>query len=93
MHVRDRPHRQPGVEIHFVEDGCVVWVPTTDQVHFLNETAMHILELCDGTLEVGELQAEFGDPSEIGFDVAAILRQFEAASIVTLVAPSVPEQP
>ncbi|MGE0702636.1 MAG: hypothetical protein AB7P22_01730 [Vicinamibacterales bacterium] len=76
------PRLQPGVEVHSVEDGCVVWVPATDQVHFLNDTAMHILDMCDGTLDVTDLQAELGDPGEIGFDVAAILGQFEAAKIV-----------
>jgi hypothetical protein len=83
-----RPRRQSGVEIHSVEDGCVVWVPATDQVHFLNDTAMHILELCDGSLDMNELQDEFGDPDEVGFDVAAVLGEFEAARIVALDAES-----
>ncbi len=85
-----RPRLQSGVEVHSVEDGCVVWVPATDQVHFLNDTAMHILELCDGNLHVNEIQDEFGDAGEICFDVAAILRQFEAELIVAMDAGSDP---
>ena len=85
-----RPRRQAGVEVHSVEDGCVVWVPATDQVHFLNDTAMHILELCDGSLDVNELQDEFGDPGEVGFEVAAVLREFESKRIVVLDAAQEP---
>jgi hypothetical protein len=65
-----------------VEDGCVVFVPDTDQVHFLNETAMHVLHLCDGQADSASLQAEFGEPGEVGFDVRAILEQFERAGII-----------
>ncbi len=87
------PRLQPGVEIHSVEDGCVVWVPATDQVHFLNDTAMHILHLCDGSLDVSELQSEFGAPGDVGFDVATILRQFESVNIVVLEGGPEPGEP
>jgi hypothetical protein len=82
MDAADRPLRTPGVEIYAVEDGCVVFVPATDQVHFLNETAMHVLDLCDGRTDVDGLQAEFGDTGDVGFDVRTILEQFERAGII-----------
>jgi len=79
----DRPALLPGVEVHTVEDGCVVWVPSTNQAHFLNETAAYVLLLCDGERDAASMQAEFGDPDVAGFDVCrGILDQFEAASII-----------
>lgn len=83
MNPSDRPTLAPGVEVHAVEDGCVVWVPATEQVHFLNDTAMHVLLLCDGTREASSFQEEFGAPEDVGFDICTgILDQFEAAEIV-----------
>jgi hypothetical protein len=72
--------------MHAVEDGCVVYVPARDQVHFLNATAMCVLELCDGAHGVDtirrELEALAG--GELGFDLrSGILDQFEQAGIVT----------
>jgi hypothetical protein len=89
--ISSRPRRQAGIEVHSVEDGCVVWVPETDHVHFLNNTAMHILELCDGSLSVHELQDQFGAPEDVGFDVVATLGQLEAARIIALDPGSEPE--
>lgn len=85
MNPSNRPALAPGVEVHAVEDGCVVFVPATDQVHFLNETAMWVLDLCDGTRDVAALQAEFGEADSVGFDVCrGILQQFEEARVVTV---------
>ena len=43
------PRIRPGVEIHDVEDGAVVYQPETDGVHFLNYTASQVLLRCDGS--------------------------------------------
>jgi hypothetical protein len=83
MQASDHPVLLPGIEVHAVEDGCVVWVPATGQVHFLNDTAMRVLRLCDGTRESAAFQAEFGEVGDVGFDVSSgILDQFEAARII-----------
>lgn len=83
MRPSDVPVRAPGVEVYAVEDGCVAFVPATDEVHFLNGTAMRVLELCDGTRAVAALQAEFGDADDVGFDVShGILDQFQGAGLV-----------
>jgi PqqD family protein of HPr-rel-A system len=36
-----------GLEHYPVEDGCLVYQPDRDRVHFLNETAYAVLLLCD----------------------------------------------
>lgn len=81
----ERPVLCADVEVHFVEDGCVVYVPDGRHVHFLNETAMLVLDQCDGQIAWGDMQAELerrtGVPVE--FDIRdTILPQFEAAHII-----------
>jgi hypothetical protein len=81
----ERPTLSTGVEVHRVEDGCVVWVPAADQVHFLNETAMLVLDQCDGQTEWSRMQAVFEEQWGSGapFDVReAILPSFESAGII-----------
>jgi hypothetical protein len=36
------------VEINEVADGCIVYQPERDRVHYLNQTATIVLELCNG---------------------------------------------
>jgi hypothetical protein len=81
----ERPALRPGVEVHAVEDGCVVYVPGSQNVHFLNATAAFVVELCDGTVTWHEMQAVFS--AEIGstppFDVrATVLPHLEDAGII-----------
>jgi hypothetical protein len=81
----DRPVLGPGVEVHAVEDGCVVYVPDGRHVHFLNDTAMHVLEQCDGTVTWDEMQSVFVDRYDVPvpFDVrTTILPELEAAGII-----------
>lgn len=85
MQANDRPVLGPGVEVHAVEDGCVVYVPAGQQVHFLNDTAMHVLEQCDGTVTWEDMQAVFVDRYDVPvpFDVrVTILPELEAAGII-----------
>ncbi len=42
------PQRVDGLEINPAEDGFIVYQPEFDRVHFLNATAVLILELCNG---------------------------------------------
>jgi hypothetical protein len=85
MHNDQKPVLRPGVEVHHVEDGCVVYVPDGQQIHFLNETAAFVLDRCDGQVAWGDMQAAFEEDwgPDAGFDVRAeILPQFEAAGII-----------
>jgi hypothetical protein len=52
-----RPRPSDGIEISEVADGYVIYDPKQDRVHYLNQTAGVILELCNGQLSVGELPA------------------------------------
>jgi len=53
------PTKAAGLEIHPEADGYVVYQPARDKVHFLNHTAVFVLELCDGLHSVAEIQAIF----------------------------------
>jgi hypothetical protein len=50
-----RPRRSPGLEINEATDGFLVYQPDRDRLHFLNATAVLVLESCNGTLRAGEL--------------------------------------
>ena len=42
------PQRVDGLDISPAEDGYILYQPELDRVHFLNATAVLILELCTG---------------------------------------------
>ncbi len=42
------PVRVPDLEINEVADGYIVYQPDRDRVHYLNQTAAVVLELCNG---------------------------------------------
>jgi coenzyme PQQ synthesis protein D (PqqD) len=42
------PRRVDGLEINPVEDGFMIYQPETDRVHYLNHTAVLILEMSNG---------------------------------------------
>lgn len=44
----DHPMRAPGIEVNEVADGFVVHDPVRDRVHYLNHTAVLVLEFCTG---------------------------------------------
>ena len=50
-----RPQRSPALEINEVTDGFLVYQSDRDRLHFLNATAVLVLESCDGTLRADEL--------------------------------------
>ena len=49
--------RQAGLQVNPMEDGCVVYQPSRDQVHFLNRSAALVLELCDGRNDADEIES------------------------------------
>jgi hypothetical protein len=42
------PYLVPGVEVNAVEDGYIVHQPDRGRVHYLNNTAAIVMELCNG---------------------------------------------
>lgn len=71
--------------MHAVEDGCVVSVRTRGTVHFLNATAMFVLEQCTGEVAWDDVQPAFERIWEVTlpFDVRTeILAEFEAVGII-----------
>ncbi len=42
------PKQVPGLEVSEVADGLVVYQPDPDRVHYLNNTAAVVFELCTG---------------------------------------------
>lgn len=73
----DRPIRAADLEINPVNDGYVVYQPTHDRVHHLNQTAALVLELCNGRHAPDEmarlLQLAWQLPATPAEEVAACL--------------------
>jgi hypothetical protein len=44
----DRPDKTSGLEINPVTDGYIVYQADRDRVHYLNQTAAIVFELCNG---------------------------------------------
>ena len=53
------PVKAAGLEVFPEADGYVVYQAAREKVHFLNHTAVFVLELCDGLHSVAEIQAIF----------------------------------
>ncbi len=49
------PRVSEGIEINKVADGYIVYQPDRDRVHYLNHTAVLVLELCNGQTRAGDL--------------------------------------
>jgi hypothetical protein len=54
-----------GIEINKVADGYIVYQPDRDRVHYLNHTAVLLLELCDGKTKAAELPGLLGAAYEL----------------------------
>lgn len=54
------------LEIHDVPDGYIVYQNERDQVHYLNNTAAVIFELCDGKREPEDIVARVAKVFELG---------------------------
>lgn len=51
------PRKAEGIEITEVPDGFIVYQADRDRVHYLNATAVLVLELCNGTVRAGDIPA------------------------------------
>ena len=83
-----RPCRSATLQRNHLEDGCVVYQPEQERVHFLNQTAAVVLELCDGRHGLQDIEAqvvEHFDLHEPGRNLTGdILQRFITEGLVTL---------
>jgi hypothetical protein len=49
------PRRADGIEINPVPDGYIIYQPSRDRVHYLNHTAVLVLELCTGRVRAADI--------------------------------------
>ena len=83
----DRPARRGDLDINAVSDGYVVYDPHADRVHYLNQTAAVVLELCTGDLTEPEiaasLQSAYGLDEPVDQAVADCLQQFRRERLLS----------
>lgn len=86
MDVDARPRVSEGIEINKVADGYIVYQPERDRVHYLNHTAVLVLELCDGRTRAGDLagllKAAYDLPAPPSAEVADCLAKLLAEGLV-----------
>jgi hypothetical protein len=51
----DKPDQAAGLEINPVTDGYIIYQAERDRVHYLNQTAALVFELCNGRNEFNDL--------------------------------------
>ncbi len=85
-----RLSRPATLQINRLEDGCVIYQPEQDRVHFLNQTAAIVLELCDGHhdgLAIAAQVAEHLGPHATARKVSCdILQRFLAEGLIMVAA-------
>ena len=79
------PKRVDGLDISQAEEGYIVYQPDKDRVHFLNHTAILILELCNGESspdEIAELvKTAYGLPEAPRREVEDALEKMKAEGL------------
>lgn len=53
----DVPQKAKGLEVHIVDEQCVVYDTVADRIHYLSPTAALVLEFCDGEHSVEAIAA------------------------------------
>jgi hypothetical protein len=56
----------PGLEVHEVPDGYIVYQSQRERVHYLNKTAAIIFEFCDGAHAADDIVARVAKVFELG---------------------------
>jgi len=49
------PRQIEGLEVNQLADGYVIYEANRDRVHYLNHTAVLVLEMCNGSVTAGEI--------------------------------------
>jgi Coenzyme PQQ synthesis protein D (PqqD) len=82
----DNPRKIDGLDITASEDGCIVSSPGSDRIHFLNPTAVLVLEFCNGENrpeEIVDLVQKAYHLLEPPFeDVQAVLEQLKVEGLL-----------
>jgi hypothetical protein len=82
----DRPKTSEGLQINAVTDGYIVYQSDRDRVHYLNQTAAVILELCNGRNEAAALpellQSAFDLPDAPVEEVEECLNRLRTEGLV-----------
>ena len=80
------PRQVEALEINQVEDGFIIYQPEKDRVHFLNHTAVLVLELCDRNHSPEEIVQVVAGAYSLAeapqSHVMEILGQFESEGLV-----------
>ena len=83
----DRPIRADGLEINEVDDGLVLYQPWPGQVHYLNNTAAFVFELCSGEHTIVEIAASmanaFSMPTQPIDSVVQCVGELRAKGVLT----------
>lgn len=81
-----KPRRNDGLDVCEVVDGYVVYEAGNDRVHYLNNTAALVLELCTGENSRTEiaalLQSAFSLTSSPDAEVTDVLNSFAREGLV-----------
>jgi hypothetical protein len=81
-----RPRKADDLEVNEVVDGYVVYQPALDRVHYLNRTAVIVLELCTGDNDAAAIAAFVQDafdlPEQPTVEVGACLGQLQHEQLV-----------
>jgi hypothetical protein len=56
--------RAPGLDVNEVPDGYIIYQVAADRVHYLNNTAAIVFELCDGAKDRGDVVSRMKKISE-----------------------------
>jgi hypothetical protein len=82
----DKPVRAEGLEVNEVADGLVVYQDGPERVHYLNNTAALVFELCTGTNSVEGitdlLRAAFGLDAPPAAEVASCIEQLRSQEVL-----------
>jgi hypothetical protein len=80
------PRRADDIEINPVPDGYIVYQPSRDRVHYLNHTAVLVLELCSGRVRAADIPRLVKDvydlPEPPADEIAACLETLSAEGLV-----------
>jgi hypothetical protein len=84
--MKGRPERIEGLEITRVEDGFLIYQRDRDRVHYLNHTAVLVLELCNGRNGAGEIaelvRKTYGLPRAPEREVDEVLGQLHDEGLI-----------
>ena len=85
---RSFPKRASGLEINAIEGGFMVYQSERNRVHYLNHTAVLILELCNGANSVAQIaklvRDAFGLEDTHEVEVGEIMTRMEEEALVEL---------